>query len=434
MLFRSCAFCAAPLKVLLGAHKSHDCGCQTKYCDALCQRQHWRAGHEKVCAKIERAGGAESYHAIARCKISRGMAVASCEADTAGEMCYICRTGATKEGLVRGCACRGSLGAAHLSCLVQQAVLANEYDPSRTGPIDDAAQWARWYTCPLCTQSYHGIVRCALGWQCWLTYRMKEKESYHLQNSAMIVLGSGLLCSGRVKEALSVFQTFLADARHYFPSEVRLIEFGQEHIARCYNELGQHTKALRMQRRLFEKQLAMPGHNEINTIRVAAYLAYTLVAVGNYREAKVFAYKWVQEAEKTRGCEEYYFRLVACLANATWKNPNASKNILSETGKYLNREYVSSRRVLGPLHPQTRKIRESFKEYALANPQIATWAGAWAGDTSCLLDDLKNDSIDLQQLVRMHQLYRKSHDAAGKDFELERAEQKRYEPLHGHPP
>ena len=436
MLFRNCAFCAAPLKVLLGAHKSHDCGCQTKYCDALCQRQHWRAGHEKVCAKIERAGGAEKHHATRRCAIAEAMAVRSCVADTAGEMCYICRTDATKEGLVRGCACRGSLGAVHLSCLVRQAVLANEYDPSRTGPIDTGAQWARWHTCPLCEQSYHGVVSCALGWRCWLTYRMNEYPTHNFKNMAMSVLGYGLLSTGRAKEALPVFQTFMADARHYFPSEVRLHEYGQQLIALCYNELGQHTKALRMQRRLFEKQLAMPGHNKVNTIRAAAYLANTLVAVGNYREAKVFADTWALEAAKTRRCEENYFRLVASLANATWKDPDASKDNLSFIGLYLSREYVKSRRVLGPLHPQTRKLRESFTEYALANPQIATWAGAWAGDTSCLLDDLKNDSIDLQQLVRMYQLYRKSHDAAGKDFELEQAEQmlKRYEPLHGHPP
>jgi hypothetical protein len=31
-------------------------------------------------------------------------------------------------------------------------------------------RWARWYSCSLCEQRYHGVVCCALGWACWKTY------------------------------------------------------------------------------------------------------------------------------------------------------------------------------------------------------------------------------------------------------------------------
>ena len=31
-------------------------------------------------------------------------------------------------------------------------------------------RWTRWFTCSLCEQDYHGVVRCALGWACWKTY------------------------------------------------------------------------------------------------------------------------------------------------------------------------------------------------------------------------------------------------------------------------
>ena len=48
-------------------------------------------------------------------------AVEACAADTAGQTCYICLDGATEEGLVRGCSCRGSSGFAHISCLARQA-------------------------------------------------------------------------------------------------------------------------------------------------------------------------------------------------------------------------------------------------------------------------------------------------------------------------
>ena len=52
------------------------------------------------------------------------VAVAKCADDTKGQTCYICTQALhwkTKEGLVRGCACRGTSGVAHVSCLAEQA-------------------------------------------------------------------------------------------------------------------------------------------------------------------------------------------------------------------------------------------------------------------------------------------------------------------------
>ena len=52
-------------------------------------------------------------------------AVAACAEDTAGQTCYICYgEGDEDEGLVRGCACRGENGFAHVSCLAQGAQAA----------------------------------------------------------------------------------------------------------------------------------------------------------------------------------------------------------------------------------------------------------------------------------------------------------------------
>ena len=58
-------------------------------------------------------------------------AVAACAADTAGQTCFICMDGDDEEGLVRGCACRGATGVAHVSCLARQAQVAVE---RRSGP------------------------------------------------------------------------------------------------------------------------------------------------------------------------------------------------------------------------------------------------------------------------------------------------------------
>ena len=383
MILNTCAFCAAPIKKFY----VNCMRCETRYCDNLCKRRHWRAGHQKLCEKLFLAGGAEQHHATRRCAIADAMAVRSCVADTAGEICYICRTDGTKEGLVRGCACRGSMGAAHLSCLAQQARLANEDDPSHTGAVEDLdLRMGRWQTCRLCWQRYHGVVACALGWRCWQTYAPLPRGDAR-RFMAMGVLGTALIEGKRSKEALSLLQTSLADCRLYFKSYPPTVLHNRQSIARCYNKLGQHTKALKIQRDLFEKQLELSGSSGAGAFISAACLAHTLVEVGNYAEARDLACDWISKAPKAAWYDELAIELQLSYANATWKDPDIlSPEIRFNATKCMDLAYKQSRRILGPLHPQTRRVRDSFKECTLAFPQLTYTPIA----SSCLLDDIKN--------------------------------------------
>jgi len=57
------------------------------------------------------------------------IAVEACADDTKGQTCYICTQALhwkTKEGLVRGCACRGTAGFVHVSCLAEQAKILRD--------------------------------------------------------------------------------------------------------------------------------------------------------------------------------------------------------------------------------------------------------------------------------------------------------------------
>ena len=70
--------------------------------------------------------GAEQCHAEKQYKDAVAVAVAKCADDTKGQTCYICMEGAERrhtanEGLVRMCACRGTAGFVHVSCLAEQA-------------------------------------------------------------------------------------------------------------------------------------------------------------------------------------------------------------------------------------------------------------------------------------------------------------------------
>ena len=133
LLLTRCAGCAADLSNVVPRSAAKQCGrCKTPYCGRACQEQHWKeGGHDKICKKIKRGGGAEQYHADTKYKEAVAVAVEECADDTKGQKCYICLEAVhptTGEGLVRGCACgdregvaSGSTGIAHVSCLAEQA-------------------------------------------------------------------------------------------------------------------------------------------------------------------------------------------------------------------------------------------------------------------------------------------------------------------------
>ena len=127
MILTQCTVCATDLGLTLGKK----CGrCSTRYCGPECQVQHWKeGGHDKLCKLIKKAGGAEQYNANEKYTEAVAVAAEKCADDTKGQTCYICTQALhwkTKEGLVRGCACRGTAGFAHVSCLAEQAKLLVE--------------------------------------------------------------------------------------------------------------------------------------------------------------------------------------------------------------------------------------------------------------------------------------------------------------------
>ena len=151
MILTNCAQCAAPLD-----HRAPRCGiCKTRYCGRPCQKLHWQqGGHKAICQEIKRGGGAEQYHADKKCAEAVAAAVEACADDTKGQTCYICTQALhwkTKEGLVRGCACRGTAGFAHVSCLAEQAkILVAEAEENNLGAKALNERVIRWHTRVAC--------------------------------------------------------------------------------------------------------------------------------------------------------------------------------------------------------------------------------------------------------------------------------------------
>jgi hypothetical protein len=364
MILTQCAVCATELGLSLGKK----CGrCSTRYCGAACQEQHWKeGGHDKLCKPIKKAGGAEQYNANKKYAESVGAAAEACAEDTKGQTCYICTEAIhrrTKEGLVRMCACRGTAGFAHVSCLAEQAKLL--CDEAEDNNLSLNERWARWYTCGLCEQDYHGVVSCALGWACWKTY-VGRPETDSPRMNAIRQLGNGLCAAGHHEDALSVQAAQLSMERRLGASEESLL-ITQENFANSYGRLGRLEEALLMQQGVYSGRVKLHGEEHFTTLIAAYNYASSLVVLGRFEETKVLLRKTIPMARRVLGeCHDITIKMRWIYGGALYQDPGATFDDLREAVTTLEDTVQIARRVLGGAHPLVSDI-----EYELRGAQAA---------------------------------------------------------------
>ena len=363
MILTQCAVCATELGLTLGKK----CGrCSTRYCGPACQEQHWKErGHDELCNKIKKAGGAEKYHADEKLKEAVAAAVEKCADDTKGQTCYICTQALhwkTKEGLVRMCACRGTAGFAHVSCLAEQAkILVAEGEENNLSIDALNERLRRWHTCSLCEQKYHGDVKCALGWACWKTY-VGRPETDEVRGLAMNLLGNGLLKAEHVEDALSVQEAELAMKRRLGAPEHHLL-VAQSNLSGTYQALGRLEESLRMQRDVYSGYLKLYGEEHRDTFLVAENYAWNLVDLRRFKEAKRVLRKTIPVAQRVIGANHAVtLKIRWCYANALCEADGATLDDLREAVATLEDTVRIARRVFGGAHPNAVDMETSLRK------------------------------------------------------------------------
>ncbi|CAH0379666.1 unnamed protein product [Pelagomonas calceolata] len=351
MILTTCAACAAPL-----AHTAPRCiRCQTRYCNQTCQHDHWRRGHKQMCKKIHRGGNAEQYNADKKYKEAVAKAVEKCADDTKGQTCYICTQALhwkTKEGLVRGCACRGTAGFAHVSCLAEQAkILFAEAEENNLDHKAKDDRWARWFSCSLCKQEYHSVVACALGWACWKTYVGRpEADAVRM---AMGVLGSGLHVARYYADSLSVKEAELSMLRRLGEQEEHIL-VTQTNLAGTYHEIGRFEEANRLLRDVYSGWLKLQGEEDERTIQTANNYANALVRLERFEEAKPLIRKQIRVARRVLGeGHRVTLKLRWLYGRALYGDVGATLDDLREAVTTLQDTERIARRVFGGAHSTT---------------------------------------------------------------------------------
>ena len=261
---------------------------------------------------------------------------------------------------MRGCACRGTAGFAHVSCLAEQAkILVAEAEENNS----DDSQWHRWHRCSLCEQDYHGVVKCALGWACWKTY-VGRPETDEIRKFAMYRLGVSLYesHSGRTEEALTVFNAHLDLCRRLFPYEVTRIMCTQMCLGNCYSHLDRLEEALGLHRAYYESAVSLWGIEEENTLIGALGIGNTLEDLGRYGEMKSFLPKNISTARRSLGAEnKTTLKLTTSYACALINDGDAPLRDLRKALTIFEDIDKISRRVLGPDHPVSRTIQSNLE-------------------------------------------------------------------------
>jgi tetratricopeptide (TPR) repeat protein len=309
---------------------------------------------------IRKGGGAEQYNANTKYAAAVAVAAEKCAEDTKGQTCYICTQALhwkTKEGLVRMCACRGTAGFAHVSCLAEQAKILHEDAVAN----NKASQWHRWYTCSLCEQHYHGVVRCALGWACWKTY-LGRPETDGARCMAMQQLGNGLYDAGYHEDALSVREAELSILRR-LGVPVGHILVSQGNLAGTYYRLGRLAEALPMYRDVHSGQLKLYGAENRQTLVSANNYASTLNGLQRFEEAKSLFLKTLPAARCVLGDnDDLTLKMRWNYAKALYKVDGATLDDLREAVTTLEDTERIARRVLGGAHPLVVQIEEALRE------------------------------------------------------------------------
>ena len=363
MILTNCAACAAPLP-----HKAKQCSrCKTRYCGPACQKQHWDAagGHKDLCKLIKKGGGAEEYHADKKYKEAVAEAVEECAEDTKGQTCFICTQALhwkTKEGLVRGCSCRGTAGFAHVSCLAEQVkILVAEAEENNLEGEDMIKRTNRWHMCSLCEQQHHGVVACALGWACWKTY-LGRPEADWLRGDAMTKLGNGLFEARLHEDAIPVFEAKLSILQRICaPVENTLV--AQGNLANTYDALGRSDEGLRLRRDVYSGWLKLYGEEYYDTLREANNYADTLVKLERFEETKALLHKMIPVAQRVLG-KSNHLTLAMKLhsAMAIYYDVGAALDDLRLAVNTLEETSQISRRVLGGAHPTAVSVEKALRD------------------------------------------------------------------------
>ena len=239
-----------------------------------------------------------------------------------------------------GCACRGSAGWAHVSCLAQAA---GAHSFEERGSISEL-----WTGCPTCTHDWTGRVQLDLARVYARSCSQRPEEDGERQ-FAEYVLSLALKTHGAHVEALVIEERALTFCRqHYGPEDEQTI-MAMESLANTYGLIREYEKALVIQREALEFYRRKDGLGGQLTLSAMGRLAETLNDMQQFGTAQKLLEERLETQRRTR--PDHQGELVSAMQSLACVYCDAGEMekavpLFKESIAYCRREY-------GSAHPQT---------------------------------------------------------------------------------
>jgi len=333
----------------LGCRNKKQCAkCGTAYCDAKCQKLHWKRGHKADCPAVA-VVGVEQFSAAREADAAAAAAERDAEDAPDGACCYVCLDGGA--GLARGCACRGAAGFAHVGCL------------ARSAEVDIGDGLDHWHTCRNCRQPYHGAVQLALGRACWRRHASAPPDDRR-RAAALNVLGNALTRNGRHAEALPAREAALELCLAHHGDSADAALCARSSLANSLHGCGRADEACALRRSVYGTRARADGGKGPSRPTLAAALDYaiSLSELGAFREAQRLLRAVFPAARASLGATDVVtIALGHCLARALTTDDDSVQTDVEEmeVGDVLEAvalmecTHEASRRVYGGAHPTT---------------------------------------------------------------------------------
>jgi len=250
--------------------------------------------------------------------------------------CWLCLTDAP--ALVRGCACRGSAGFVHVSCLVTAAT----HDP------------ATWIRCPTCKQDFYGELRRGLATARWeLAAALAEGSTERLAAQAAM-----LESQGRFLEAVPLFEEVLARDRAKLGDEHSETLTSVYTLAVLHSMNDEKEKALCLAKEALAGRRRTLGDDDVSTLSSMSLVGILHITLEQYDAALPLCFEVLQGRRRVLG-EEHI---------STQDSVNDLAVLYNDKGEpekaipLYQQAVIHCRRLLGNTHPNTLRAIQNLGE------------------------------------------------------------------------
>ena len=174
--------------------------------------------------------------------------------------------------------------------------------------------------------------------------------------NALSTLAAGLRMNFCYDDALLVYAASVATLQRWLPNDESFALRAKNNMASCYSNMGLHDQAVRLQREIHTRGVALYGVSDEMVLVCSGCLGISLLACGRFVEAQTFLREQVPLIRSRYGSDHNTtLKSVQALAASLSNDPASTRENRLEA-KRLMQDVVERRvRVYGRTHPTTRE-------------------------------------------------------------------------------